>query len=133
MANTIFLKHLYPSNIPLRTQYFYDGRAVVRYGTIELPVDRPAWLDRAFILGFRCDPDTGRAMELTEIRALAEAELNATSTESAGEVDEGLDAGGQPGGADGVRPRKQSRSKSVSKAGLDSGVGDGATVEAEGD
>lgn len=110
---SIFLKHQYQSNMPLRTQYFYDGRAPIRFGVIELPADKPAWIDRSFILGFRRDPESGRLLELNEIRAMARAAVE--STESAGETSEGSDLGGQPAGEDGLRTSEQPRDEGVSK------------------
>lgn len=122
MSEVIRLKHQYRSNMPLRVQYFYDGRAEVKYGVIELPVDKPAWIDRAFMIGFRCDPESGRVLTLLEVRALARGD----SAESTGETDEGSDGGRQPADEDGVRSSEQPRGEGLLVPVVASGVGDGA-------
>lgn len=78
MARTIRLKHtLY--TLPEYVEYFYDGQAVVKNGVIELPADNPTWLQRAWIVGYRLDPETGK--EIADWRTLLVDE----SAESAGE------------------------------------------------
>lgn len=140
MAETIFLKHQNRSNMPLRVQYFYDGRATVRFGVIELPVSKPAWIERAFIMGYRLDPETDRPFEIAEIRAMAAGspvvapEPQAPeSTESAGEDVEGTDDGGQSPSEDGVRESEPEGDGSLPEAGLDSGVGIGADDDTTGE
>lgn len=86
----IRLKHQYKDTVPLRTFYFYDGRTVVRNGVIEIPADKPSWLDRAFMVGYRLDPETGKPLELAAIRARAAAPATKSeSTKSAGASVEG--------------------------------------------
>jgi len=138
MAETILLKHQNKSNMPLRIQYFYDGRATVRFGVIELPVDKAAWIDRAFMMGYRLDPETDRPYELGEIRRLALGQVviapaEQESAESAGEDVEGTDVGGLPVGEDGVRESEQPRDEGVSEPEVDSGVGDGADDDTSGE
>lgn len=140
MADTILLKHQNKSNMPMRIQYFYDGRAVVRFGVIELPVEKSAWIDRAFMMGFRLDPETDRPLELADIRRMANGQVviapepEATeSAESAGEDVEGTDIGGQPASDDGVRESELPGSDSLPEEGLDGSIGDGVEASDSGD
>ena len=139
MAETILLKHQNKSNMPMRIQYFYDGRAVVRFGVIELPVEKSAWIDRAFMMGFRLDPETDRPLELADIRRMAAGEVvivapaEPESTESAGEDVEGTDTGGQPSSDDGVRESELPGSDSLPEEGLDGSVSDGVEALDSGD
>ena len=126
MANTIRLKHQFRTEMPLRVQYFYDGRAQVTQGVIELPADKPAWIDRSFQMGFRLDPETGRQLSLMEVRALA----TAASAESAGDTDEGTDGGGQSAGEDGLRESEPTRADSVSTPRVASRKRNGAKSQA---
>ena len=121
----IRLKHQYPNTVPVQTMYFYDGRARVEYGVVTLPTHKPAWLQRAFVLGYRIDPDTGKFLSLAEIMRV--------STKSAGDIDEGSDGGGLPAGEDGLRDSELTSVESVSEPELGSGVSDGTTDDGDGD
>lgn len=128
---TIFLKHIYPNELPDQKFYFYEGECGVHYGVIELPQD-PAfehWAKRAWLKGFRLDPETGVEISMDELLAMLAGE-SAKSAEDAGE---GTDAGRQPAGKDRVRSSKSPRDDSLPEEGLGSGDGDGAAVQGEGD
>lgn len=128
MAEVILIKHSLASNMPFRRMYFYDGETIVRFGVIELPVDKEHWMQRAFMLGFRYDPETGRLLELDEIKKMARAIKE--SAESAGDDVEGTDTGGLPAGEDGLRESELPSDEGIPESGVDSGVSDGATVRA---
>lgn len=98
--------------------YFYDGEVPIKDGVVEIPVDHPEWVQRAYIMGYRHDPVTEEVLTLDEALAggrVAVAPAEPESTESAGEDVEGTDVGGQPVGDDGVRTSKPTRRPSVRK------------------
>jgi len=120
--------------------YFYDGEVPIVKGVVEVPQDRPEWVQRAYIMGYRHDPETEEMLTLDEALAGGKktpvpyaTAVEQESAESTGETDEGTDGGGQPAGEDGVRESEQPRLESVLEEGLDGGVGDGAAVEGSGD
>jgi hypothetical protein len=126
----IKLKHIYPNELPDQKFYFYEGEADVHYGVIELPRD-PAfthWAQRAWMKGFRLDPETGENVERDQLDVLLSG-----SAKSAGEAVEDTDAGRQPAGEDGLREGELTGSGSVSSEGLDGSLGDGDADEASGD
>lgn len=96
MATTIRMKHKFFAHD--WTEYFYDGELKVTDGHIEVPVERPEWAQRLWILGFQEDFD-GQPIE--DIFAHMQRE----QARDAKEIDasEGADAGRQPDDQDGVR------------------------------
>lgn len=129
MADTLYLKHIYPNELPNQKFYFYEGEVDVHFGVIELPRDPGFvhWVQRAWMKGYRLDPVSGRSYELDELVAML-------STESAVEdADEGTDAGRLPAGEDGLREGELPRDESLSEEGLDGSDGDGADVREDGD
>lgn len=62
MAELLQLKHTHIGyDQPEYTFYFYEGEVKVHYGVIDLPRD-PAfehWAMRAWLKGYRLDPETG--------------------------------------------------------------------------
>jgi hypothetical protein len=42
-----------------KTVYFYEGELKAKDGVLEVPDDRPEWLRRAWVMGYRLDPKTG--------------------------------------------------------------------------
>lgn len=117
--------------------YFYDGETPIKDGIVEIPVDRPEWVQRAYIMGYRFDPETEEVLTLAEAiaggRKATVAPAEPESTESAGEDVEGSDFGGLPAGDDGVREGELPRDESVPVEGLDGSVGDGVAVLGEED
>ena len=141
MADILKLKHIYPNELPDQKFYFYEGECDVHYGVIELPLDPnfEHWAVRAWMKGFRLDPETGREVTRDDIAALyaglelpSQEEPEAESTESAGETNEGTDVGGQPDSEDGVRESEPAGDISVPEAGVGSGLSDGSDDEATG-
>ena len=119
MTDKFLVKHIYPNALPNQKFYFYEGQCDVHYGVIELPVNagREHWANRAWLMGFRLDPETGRQFTRDEMLAAMRGE----STKSADEdADEGTDFGGQPAGEDGVRESEPARDESVPSAGVGS-------------
>jgi len=49
--------------------YFYDGETTIKDGVVEIPLDRPEWVQRAYIMGFRHDPKTEEIITLDEALA----------------------------------------------------------------
>lgn len=124
MAETLYLKHIYPNELPDQKFYFYEGEVDVHFGVIELPRDPQFthWVQRAWMKGYRLDPVSGREYGLDELVAML-------STKSADEdADEGTDGGGLPAGEDGLRESELPRDESLPEEGLDGGNGDGAVV-----
>lgn len=117
--------------------YFYDGEVPIVDGTVEIPLDRPEWVQRAYIMGYRYDPVTEDVMTLDEAlaggRAAAVAPAKPESAKSAGEDVEGSDVGRQPVGEDGVRESEQPRDEGISVEGLDGSDSDGIAVQGDGD
>lgn len=52
MATTITLQHTTRRDGE-QTVYFYDGELTAKDGKLTIPTDRPEWVKRAFILGYR--------------------------------------------------------------------------------
>ena len=126
----IKLKHIYPNELPDQKFYFYEGECDVHYGVIELPRD-PAythWAQRAWMKGYRLDPETGENVSRDELDVLLSG-----SAQSAGEAVEDTISGGQPASEDGLRESELASTGSIPSEGLDSGVGDGDADEAGGD
>lgn len=122
------LKHFLPNDLPNQKFYFYEGEVDVNYGVIELPSDglHDHWAQRAWMVGFRLDPETGDELSLDEVFKLSsKTAASAVTQESA---DEGTDGGGLPTGEDGLRESEQPRTESVSSEGLGSSVSDGPAV-----
>jgi len=109
-----FLKHIHENTLPEQIYYFYDGRTTVRFGVIELPAGNITWLKRAFMEGYRLDPDSGKLLDYYEAIARSESAM------SAGAEVESPDLGGQPVGEDGVRESELPRDASVPASGVGS-------------
>lgn len=139
--------------------YFYDGEAPISDGVVEIPANRPEWVQRAYIMGYRYDPVTEEDLTLDEALAGGrktpvpyqkpvgdyEKELDKPghtpgeyapdtqeSAESAGVTNEGTDGGGLSTDGDGFRSSEPEGAGSSEPEGLGSGVGDGATVQDQG-
>lgn len=65
MAKSVKLKH--PILTGDKMLYFYEGEAPVKGGVVEITTDRPEWIQRAWMLGYRLDPRTNKSLELAEI------------------------------------------------------------------
>lgn len=136
MAETVRLLSVKGRAQLIEKFYFYDGEVAISDGIVEIPLDRPEWVQRAYIMGYRHDPVTEEALTLDEALSgvrVSFAPAEPESTESAGEDNEGSDAGGQPAWEDGVREGEQPRADGLPEGELDGSVGDGATVEDGGD
>lgn len=138
MADTVRLLSVKGRAQLIERFYFYDGEVPIKDGIVEIPLDRPEWVQRAYIMGYRHDPVSEEVLTLAEALSGTRAtpvteETQATeSTESAGDDVEGSDAGGQPVGEDRVREGEQPRADIVPEERLDSSVGDGVAVAEEG-
>jgi len=124
------LKHIYPNELQDQKFYFYEGECDVHYGIIELPRD-PAythWAQRAWMKGFRLDPETGENVTRDQLDVLLSG-----SAKSAGEAVEDTISGGQPVSEDGLRESELTSTDSLSVEGLDGSLGDGDADEAGGD
>lgn len=143
MAETVQLLNVRGRGLLTEVFYFYDGETVVDHGVITIPADRPEWVQRAHIMGYRLDPETEQPLTLDEALTgtrptapapapapVAEVAVVAESTESAGEEVEGTDLGGQPASEDGLRESEQPRDEGVSGAEVGSSVSDGADARA---
>lgn len=137
MAETVRLLSVKGRAQLIEKFYFYDGEVAISDGIVEIPLDRPEWVQRAYIMGYRHDPVTEEALTLDEALTgirVSFAPVEPESTESAGEEDdEGSDAGGQPVGEDGVRESEQPRSAGLLGRFLGRSSRDGATVAEGGD
>lgn len=136
MADTVRLLSVKGRAQLIEVFYFYDGEVPIKDGIVEIPLDRPEWVQRAYIMGYRYDPVSEEILTLDEALAGARAvvaPVEPESTESAGEDVEGTDAGRQPAGEDGLRESEQPRADSLPEEGLDGGVGDGAATSDGGD
>lgn len=51
MAGNVRLKHT--THEADKTLYFYEGEADVKKGVVSIPKDRPEWIRRAWVLGYR--------------------------------------------------------------------------------
>lgn len=119
--------------------FFYDGALEAKDGLLTLPVDRPEWIRRAWVSGYRLLPDGTLLNGWGEI----EAELSRLSTESANSAKSTEDksvkdsgTGRQPAPRNGVRTTEQESSPSVPKSGSRSdsgGSADGGKAEAKGE
>lgn len=109
--------------------YFYEGQAPVKDGVITLPLT-PAhlpWAQRAFLKGFRENPDTGEPVSMDDIintYAALSAESSGDDTDVAETVD-GADSGGQPPDSDGLRESEPQGGASVPEEGVEGPVSDG--------
>jgi len=116
--------------------YFYDGRAEVHYGIVTLPAEKPAWIQRVFMKGYRVDPVTGKVLELAEIMHMAQDAISppvaVESTKSAGENVENTHTRGQSARSNRLRESQSDSGKSLSKRGLGDSVSDGIADGAEG-
>ncbi len=65
MGNTVSLKHTV--HTADRVLYFYDGEAEVKKGVVSVSLDRPEWVQRAWILGYQLDPKTDKPLALADI------------------------------------------------------------------
>lgn len=52
-----------------RTVHFYDGSLEATDGVVDVPSDKPAWVQRAWILGYRLDPETGENIPHADLLA----------------------------------------------------------------
>ena len=123
--------------------YFYDGELPVENSILTIPANRPEWIQRAWIMGFRTTADGRVIADLAKhIRAETQPDEAATpatvtpevivveSAESAEEnTDEGPDRGGQPAGEDGVRSSEPDRGEGDAGGG---DAGSGSSEPAEG-
>ena len=50
-----------------KTVYFYEGELVAKEGVVKIPADRPEWVRRAWVLGYRLDPKTGEQTKLEDL------------------------------------------------------------------
>lgn len=89
-------------------EYFYDGELWVHDSIIEVPVDRPEWLRRSYVLGFRMNPEGEWIEDLDTYVSQVQAR-DAKETDAS----EGANAGGQPDGEDGLRASAEESSASV--------------------
>lgn len=124
--------------------YFYDGEVPIENGIVEIPLDHPEWVQRAYIMGYRFDPVTEDVLTLDEALAggrVASAPVE-QSAESAGETDgeeddtntdEGSDAGGLPGVGDGLRESEPEGPLGDDQGGDDGSLGVGVADGTEGD
>jgi hypothetical protein len=65
-AKNVSLKHTIHS-APEKTVYFYDGELIAKDGVIKIPADRPEWIRRAWVLGYRLDPKTGENTRIEDL------------------------------------------------------------------
>ena len=92
MADTVRLLSTKGRAQLIETFYFYDGETPIKDGVVEIPVDRPEWVQRAYIMGYRHDPVTEEVITLDEalaggrVPAVAEAPVATTETPE-GDVD----------------------------------------------
>lgn len=63
--DTVSLKHTILTGT--KTVYFYEGEAVVTNGIVSIPKNRPEWIKRAWILGYKLNPKTGKPVRLEDI------------------------------------------------------------------
>lgn len=116
------------TDIPLRhahfegdwMEYFYDGELWVTDSVISVPSERPEWLRRSYILGFRQTPEGEWIEDLDTYvnKVIAEAQ-DAKETDAS----EGADAGRQPTAEDGIRTGAKKGSRSVPRKRVGSRVG----------
>lgn len=65
MAANIRMKHtIHEADT---TVYFYEGEVEAKEGVVSVPRDKPEWVRRAFILGYRLNPNTGEEYRLEDL------------------------------------------------------------------
>jgi len=135
MAQTVRLLNVKGREQLIERFYFYDGECAIKDGVVEIPLDRPEWVQRAYILGYRQDPDDEHVLTLAEaLSGGAEAPAETQeSAESTGDTDEGSDVGGQSTGPDGLRESEPEGYEGFYETFVGSGVGDGVAVSGSGD
>lgn len=47
--------------------YFYEGELTAKDGVVSIPADRPEWVRRAWVLGYRLDPESGEPQRLEDL------------------------------------------------------------------
>lgn len=92
MAETVRLLSVKGRAQLIEKFYFYDGEVAISDGIVEIPLDRPEWVQRAYIMGYRYDPVSEEILTLDEAlagaRAPAVAEVPVAKTETPeGDVD----------------------------------------------
>lgn len=119
--------------------YFYDGELPVIDATLTIPADRPEWIQRAWIQGFRLTAD-GRPVDDLANHILTETAGEATpvdETENAESDEENTDEGPAGGGLapddNGVRSGEPDRGGSLPEGGDDGRGGDEPADGGEGD
>ena len=75
MVATVTLKHT-TWNQGEKTFYFYDGELIAKDGVLEIPADRPEWIQRAWIMGYRLDAEGKEVLFLNDLVS-SEGEQNA--------------------------------------------------------
>jgi hypothetical protein len=50
-----------------RQVYFYEGELTAKDGVVKIPANRPEWVRRAWVLGYRLDPKTGDHVKLEDL------------------------------------------------------------------
>ena len=66
MAKNISLKHTIWTEGE-KTVYFYEGELTAKDGVVSVPADRPEWVRRAWVLGYRLDPKTGEQTKIEDL------------------------------------------------------------------
>lgn len=113
---------------------FYDGVAFVEGGVVTIPHGHPAWVGRAYNLGYSLDPATGNKLPVQAlIRSNSRAENAKSEEQKVEQVIESPDGGRQPARHDWVRTSAEGSTEGVSETGLGSDGSDGTTVRGEGD
>ncbi len=108
--------------------YFYDGECPIVEGVITIPLDRPEWIQRAYLKGYRLDPVSEELLTIDEALAGGRAASpEPESTESAGEEVEGSDSGGLPADEDGVRESEPESGEGDAGPVLDDSIGNDTT------
>jgi len=124
--------------------YFYDGELPVEGSVLTIPADKPEWIQRAWIQGFRMTADGRVIADLAKhIRAETAGEPaetpvepeTPTETAESGEenTDEGAAAGRQPVEDDGVRSSEPDRDGSLPEGRDDGRGGDEPADGGDGD
>lgn len=104
MADTVRLMHTHMRGD--RKFYFYEGETDVEGGVISLPTNRPEWIRRAWVMGWRLNPETGATVSVADALA-GNIEAAKTAEDSSKEQDENSDSGRQSGPDNGVREGEQ--------------------------
>jgi hypothetical protein len=136
MTETVKLLNVKGREQLIEKFYFYDGEVPIVGGVVEIPLDHPEWVQRAWIMGYNRDPISEETLTLAEAlsgEAVQPAEIS-DSAESTGEDDdEGSDGGGLPADTDGVRESEPQSDDSVSEPEVGSSDGNDATEDSGGD